>query len=486
MKKFLAILLAAMMLVGCGAASAPEAQGEALVEPESSAAQFDEEVDVLVVGAGGAGMCAAIEAKNAGVEKVLVIDKQEKLNSLTYLCEGILSGYEDQIAKKHDVHETAQHCFDQMMRSGKWRADPALTWITAEECGNLIDWLIDEVNVPFKDVCEVNPGYGPLALIHYVEGKGAGLRQPFLDKLEAIGVELRMSNRAVELIGNETHKEVIGAKVETADGVKTVKADAVVLCTGGYADSPEMIGRVNPGTEYMITMRPNGPSTGDGIILASEFGAMMHNMDRTIYGGGDYSSNPNRLNGMMMLDAKGARFKDERGHYAVSRDSYRVGMQSNGVDYYWVVGDAASTAASEGDQTAVEKNPNIIVADTLAELAEKTGMDAAVLEETVAAWNKGVEAGKDEAFDRNPETMAKLETAPYYAMKAGCRAGFTYGGIARNENGEVLNYRGTTIPGLYVGGEAAVAACDNGWTMSHAMTWGRIAGKSAAAYAMAH
>lgn len=469
MKKILTVALA-LMIFAC----APMAMAET---------QFDEEVDVLVVGAGGSGMCAAIEAKMAGAEKVLVIDKQEKLNSLTYLCEGILSGYEDQLAKKHDVHVTAEQCFDQMMNSGSWRADPELTWITAKECGNLIDWLIDEVHVPFKDVCEINPGYGPLPLIHYVEGKGAGLRQPFMDKLEELDVELRMNNRAVELVGNEDHKQVIGAKIETPDGVKTVKADAVVLCTGGYADSPEMIGRVNPGTEYMITMRAGGPSTGDGIIMASEFGAMMHNMDRTIYGGGDYNNSPYRMSGVLMLDAEGRRFKDERGHANLSRDAYRIGMQRTGTDYYWTIGDAASAAANESDAAAVEKNKNIIVADTLAELAEKTGMDQTVLEETVANWNSYCDEGADLEFERNPETFAKLETAPYYAMKSGCRAGFTYGGIARNEKGEVINYRGNAIPGLYVGGEAAVAACDNGWTASHAMTWGRIAGRSAGAYA---
>ena len=486
MKKFLAILLAALMLVGCGAGTAPESQAEAPAEAQSTGAQFDEEVDVLIIGAGGSGMTAAIEAKTAGAEKVLVIDKQEKtLNSITYLCEGILSGYETQLTKKLDIHFTAQNCYDEMMEKSGYILDPKLTMITAEQCGPLIDWLIDEVGVEFEETVDAIPFYGPNPLLHHVKGKGMGYREPFLNKLDELGVELRMNNKAVSLIGNEAHDEVIGANIVTPEGDKKIKADAVIICTGGYANSTEMIQRMNPRNLCLKTNRAEGPAQGEGMIMASEFGALLHNQDDAKYGLSDYSGNRYSFRGTIMVGNDGRRFRDEKGHFDLSPAAMRVGMNRAGVDFVWAVEDDAVMQASERDLQALAENENVIKADSIKELAEKAGIDAEKLQATVDTWNEYCDKGYDGEFSRNPATFQKIEKAPFYCVKLGAGVGMSFGGIARTEKGEVLKVNGNTIPGLYVAGEAAEAASANGWTCSHALTWGRIAGKNAAAYAMA-
>ncbi len=482
MKKFLAMMLATLMLVGCGASVADPAVNSA--EPTASSVKFDEEVDVLIIGAGGSGMTAAIEAKTAGAEKVVVLEKQETLNSITYLCEGILSGYETQLTKKQDIHYTAQDCYNEMMEKSGYILDPKLTMITAEQCGPLIDWLIDEIGVEFEEKVDAIPFYGPHELLHHVKGGGAGYRDPFTRKLEELDVELRFQNKAVELIGNEAHNEVIGAKIETPEGSKMIKADAVVLCTGGYANSTEMIQRMNPRNMCLKTNRPEGPATGDGMIMASEFGALLHNQDDAKYGLGDYSGNRNSFRGTIMVGNDGLRFRDEKGHFDLSPAAMRVGMNRAGVDFVWAIEDDAVMQASESDLKALEKNENVIKADSIAELAEKTGIDAENLQNTIDNWNSFCDKGVDEEFVRDPATMQKIDKAPYYALKLGAGVGMSFGGIARTEKGEVLKVNGNTIPGLYVAGEAAEAASANGWTCSHALTWGRIAGKNAAAYAM--
>ena len=482
MKKFLAIFATLIMLVsvmtGCAAGN---------TEQQTTANQvaFDEEVDVLIIGAGGSGMTAAIEAKTAGAEKVLVIDKQEEqLNSITYLCEGILSGYETQLTKKLDIHFTAQNCYDEMMAKSGYILDPKLTMITAEQCGPLIDWLIDEVGVEFEETVDAIPFYGPNPLLHHVKGGGAGYREPFLAKLEELGVELRMNHHATELIGNEAHNEVIGAKIETAEGMKNIKADSVILCTGGYANNTDMIQRMNPRNLCLKTNRPDGPAQGEGMIMASEFGALLHNQDDAKYGLSDYNGSRYSFRGTIMVGHDGLRFRDEKGHFDLSPAAMRVGMNRPGVDFVWAVEDDAAMQASESDLKALEKNENVIVANSIEELAEKTGITVENLVNTINNWNTYCDKGVDEEFTRNPATMKKIDKAPYYALKLGAGVGMSFGGIARNENGEVLKVNGNTIPGLYVAGEAAEAASANGWTCSHALTWGRIAGKNAAAYAM--
>lgn len=472
MKKILTLVLAAIMLVVCGAAVA-----------ESAA--FDEEVDVLVIGAGGSGMCAAIEAKTAGAEKVLVIDKQEeRLLSITYLCEGILSGYETQLTKKQDIHFTAEDCYNEMMEKSGYILDPKLTMITAEQCGPLIDWLIDEIGVEFEETVDAIPFYGPNPLLHHVKGGGAGYREPFLAKLEELDVELRMNHHATKLIGNEAHDEVIGAQIETPDGVKNIKADAVILCTGGYANSTEMIQRMNPRNRCLKTNRAEGPAQGEGMIMASEFGALLHNQDDAKYGLADYNGSRYSFRGTIMVGNDGRRFRDEKGHFDLSPTAMRVGMNRANVDFVWAIEDDAAMQASESDLKALEKNENVIVADSIEELAEKTGIAADTLVETINNWNSFCEKGVDEEFMRDAATMQKIEKAPYYALKMGAGVGMSFGGIARNEKGEVLKVNGNIIPGLYVAGEAAEAASANGWTCSHALTWGRIAGRNAGAYSL--
>ena len=473
MKKLFAVLAAATMLLsGCASNQAEAPAGPA----------WDEEVDVLIVGAGGSGMTAAIEAKTAGAEKVLVIEKQEALNGVTYLCEGILSGYETKLAKKYDVHYTAEDCYNQMMNSALYAIDPDLTWITAEQCGPLIDWLADEVGVPFKDEVDQQPFYGPNRLLHYVEGGGAGYREPFTNKLNELGVELRFNNKAVKLVGNDAHDEVIGAEVETPEGTKTIKADSVVLCTGGYANSTEMIQRMNP-RNRCLKANHEGGATGDAMIMASEFGALLHNQDEAKYGLSDMNGSSYTFRGTIQIGQDGKRFRDEKGHPNASRIGLHAAMNRSEVDYIWAFGDANHIASSEYNQKAVEKNKSVVSADTIEELAVKMEIDPATLQATVDAWNESCDLGFDKEHGRYV-AMDKIETAPYYALKLSPLVGMSYGGVVRNEKGEVIKVNGNTIPGLYVAGEAAEGANANGWTCSHALTWGRIAGKNAAAYAM--
>ena len=125
-------------------------------------------------------------------------------------------------------------------------------------------------------------------------------------------------------------------------------------------------------------------------------------------------------------------------------------------------------------------NMAFVVADTFEELAEKMGLDAAALSETLTNYNAYCDAGHDPEFGRLK--LAKLN-APYCAVRVTPCEIITYGGIARNENAEVIRADGAVIPGLYTAGEATASSAYMGFTISNAFTWGRIAGSGAAAFA---
>lgn len=452
-------------------------------ETQTSDADWDETVDVLVVGSGGAGLSAAVEASDAGAEKVLIIEKLAFMGGVTFMSQGIMSGYETQITKKLDIHCTAEQCYEQQMKETDYAIDPQLTWITSEQCGPSIDWLIDEIGVPFQDVVDASPVYGPLPLLHHTEGGGEAFREPFLNALEERDIELRLETKAVELIGDED-RNVIGVVAETPSGTIRIKADAVVLATGGYANNTDLMRRIHPQNNLFTGAGAPG-STGDAMILASEFGACIVNANNSQCYMRDYDNINSKIGTWTIyVGANGERFMDETlmvtTYNQTIMEAVNHRMHEDGTDYIWCVNDQT---AMDTYQPKRPEGLEFVTGDTIEELAANMGVDSDVLAATIDRWNEQVEAGADEDFGRTSR-MEKIETAPFYAVKSRPGSVITYGGVLRNEKAEVVKVNGDIIPGLYVAGEAAAAANANGWTVSHAITWGRIAGRNAGAYAV--
>lgn len=445
---------------------------------------WDEEVDVLIVGSGGAGLSAAVEAADAGAKRVLIIEKMGYMGGVTFMSQGIMSGYETQIAKALGIHCTADQCYEQQIRESEYTIQADLTRITADECGPSIDWLIDEIGVPFKDVVDASIVYGPLPLLHYTDGGGMAFKDPFLNALDQRGVELRLNTMAVKLVGDE-NRSVIGVIAETAEGELRIGAKAVVLATGGYANNTELIRRLHPQNDLYTGAGAPG-STGDAILMASEFGACIVNGDNVQCYMRDYDVITSKVGGWTIyVGANGKRFMNEKlitttDNKAIM-DAVKHRMHEDGVDYIWCINDQT---AMDLYKPARPDGYEYVTGETLEELADHMGVDAQTLTATIERWNAMAEQGVDEDFDRN-RSFDKIETAPFYAVKSRPGAVITYGGLLRNEKGEVVKVTGDIIPGLYVAGEAAAAANANGWTVSHAITWGRIAGRNAGAYAMA-
>ena len=467
-----------------------EALKTPVAEEAAEGRTIEKTVDVVVLGAGGAGVAAAIEAVDAGAS-VALLEKMPQIGGTTATSQGMIGAYESKFTKELGVHYTFEEMYGNLMSNASYRLDPELTAVTIEKSGETIDWMADRLGMNFYDVIV---GYGPLQMMHLVEGAGGAMKTAMETALAGSSVDLMLETRATEILMNEDGS-VKGVKATCGADTVIVYAKAVVVATGGYANNPELTARLDP--EKAGTWGIGFPgATGDGIIMASNVGAALtHTGDMMCvlkdyeimseHNGTSATANVSSFisrNNTVLLAANGKRFVDEKdiGYMTQKLNSPVFDqMHKDGLGYVWAISDKASLEA-KGVKRGLEME--FITADTFEELAAKMGLDEAAVVETLTNYNSYCETGHDPEFGRL--LLAKLE-APYCAVKVVPCEIITYGGIARNENAEVIRADGTVIEGLYTAGEASANSAYMGFTISNAFTWGRIAGNGAAAYALA-
>ena len=481
-----AALGGAALALGALAGCAP--QGD---KPTGSEGAWDAEVDLLVCGCGGAGMACAVEAKDNGVENVLIIEKGDQIGGTTAMSQGMIAGWDTQLQKSQGVELTYDAMYANLMNNASYHLDPALTKITVENSGKTIDWLIDRVGVKFTDQIDIY--YGPLQMMHNVDGAGGGFVTAFTACLDQLGVEIQKGTKLVEVLLDAEGKTE-GAVVEAKGKTQRIKARAIMIATGGYAYNAELAARFDP--EKAGTFGIGHPNCeGEGLVAASNAGALLSHTndmmcvvkDYTIMSEHDGTSASANLDGftnlpnMILVGADGKRFVDEGKKGVMSQDLNGPifdKIHRDGMGYVWEISDEATVAAAGGKVKRGEGLEYIKGADAT-ELAANMGVDAAALAETIEAYNAAVDSGVDREIGGFP--TAKLE-APFLAVPVVPCEIITYGGVARTEQGEVIRADGEVMPGLFVGGEASCNSAYMGFTLSNCFTWGRIGAQSAAAY----
>lgn len=450
----------------------------------------DTSADIVVIGGGGAGLSAAIEAADKGTEKIILLEKMLATGGTTATAQGMIAGYETKVQKAaNDEAISYEAMYNNLMNNALWKLDPALTKITVESSGKSIDWLVDRAEVEFQS--DVLVGYGPLKMMHVVDGFGPSLVQHLTETAETAGVEIRTESKAVEILMDE-NKNVSGVVVETADGTYTINTKAVIIATGGYSYNPELTAMLDP--EKAGTYGIGHPSnTGDGLIMASNVGAALTHTNHLMavlkdyeimkdYKGTSASANISKFIGqenLVLVGQDAKRFVDEKsGGYMTQLLNEPIfdQMHKEGAGFVWAISDQATIEAA---QIKRGENLEFITANTPEELAEKMNLDPAALKETIENYNVYAATGTDPEFKRT--TMAPL-TAPYVAVAVVPCEIITYGGIARNENSEVVRADNTVISGLYAAGEVSANSAYMGFTLSNAVTWGRIAGENASEF----
>ena len=503
------------------------------VEKTGSAEDSTVDADVVVVGAGGAGMTAAITAAAEG-KSVVILESQSMVGGNSVRATGGMNAgktvYQDEnefgesagvektlktAAEKYADNETITALaktvseqwaayqanptgyFDSVelmeldtMIGGKGINDPELVETLCANSADAIDWL-DEHGITLHNVSSF--GGASVKRIHRpvnAEGKTVSVGSYMIPLLEEnckkAGVQILLNTTANEIL-TDANGAAAGIKATGSTGeTVTVNAKAVVLTTGGFGANLDMVVKYKPELKGFMTTNAAGIQ-GQGIEMAEAIGAATVDMDQ-IQIHPTVEANTAALiteglrgDGAVLINAEGKRFIDEVG----PRDVVSAAEIAQTGSYSWLVVDQAMVDASSVIQGYIKKGYTVTGA-TYEELGKAMGVDAAAFAETMEKWNGYVEAKNDPDFGRT-SFANPLNTAPYYAVKVTAGVHHTMGGLKINANTEVLNEKGEVIPGLFAAGEVTGGVHGanrlGGNAVADFTVFGRIAGAAASDYA---
>ena len=503
------------------------------VEKDAAAEDSTVDADVVVVGAGGAGMTAAITAAAEG-KSVVILESQSMVGGNSVRATGGMNAgktvYQDEnefgesagvektlktAAEKYADNETITALaktvseqwaayqanptgyFDSVelmeldtMIGGKGINDPELVETLCANSADAIDWL-DEHGITLHNVSSF--GGASVKRIHRpvnAEGKTVSVGSymiPLLqENCEKAGVKMMLDTTATEIL-TDANGAAVGVKATGASGeTVTVNAKAVVLATGGFGANLDMVVKYKPELKGFMTTNAPGIQ-GQGIEMAQAIGAATVDMDQ-IQIHPTVEANTAALiteglrgDGAILINEEGQRFIDEVG----TRDVVSAAEIAQTGSYSWLVVDQAMADASSVIQGYIKKGYTV-TGETYEELGKAMGVDAAAFAETMEKWNGYVEAKNDPDFGRT-SFANPLNTAPYYAVKVTAGVHHTMGGLKINANTEVLNEKGEVIPGLFAAGEVTGGVHGanrlGGNAVADFTVFGRIAGAAASDYA---
>ena len=447
--------------VAAGAAAAAVAAlgASAAVADEAAVAGSH---DVIVLGAGGAGMCAAIAAKEAGAESVVVFESMAICGGNTsYSSSGMNAAY-TRYQKDAGIEDSVELFISDTVAHGLELSDvTSMAGASVARCHRPADKT----------------------------AVGANLVPALEAAVEAAGIEIVYETPARELVVSDG--AVCGVVVEDKDGnLATYEAKAVVLATGGFGHNFDMISMYRPDLAEFVTTNAPGVQ-GDGMAMAQAAGANLIQMDQiqihpTVFQEtGALIGEAVRGGGGILVNANGERFTNEMG----TRDVVSQAELAQPDGKVWVLYDQALFDANKVCAN-YENREMSVKGETLGDLCAALGLDEAALQATLDAYNAAVAAGGEgDPFGRTTGLKEPLETAPFYAIPCSPGIHHCMGGVYVDGDSQALTIRGEKVPGLYAAGEVTGGIHgDNrlgGNAVCDIVVMGINAGQKAAAAAMA-
>ena len=454
-------------------------------QTESTKTYKDGTCDIVVVGAGGAGLSAAVAAAETDENlKIVVLEKQGIIGGNTNYSTGGINAAGTDVQKLLGIEDSKQLFYDDTMQGGKYENIPSLVQNLVEHAPVTITWL-SGLGADLTDVGLM--GGSSVKRTHRPKGGtaiGPHLMKVLHDATSKKNIEIRTSNKVVGLL--TSGDAVTGVKVQNADGRNyTLKAKAVIIATGGFGANLAMVARLQPSLSGFATLNHPG-ATGDAFDWVTAIGgATIQMANIQIHPTAEAENHiliteAVRGNGAILVNHEGKRFVNEMD----TRDVVSAAILEQTSGEAFLIFDQAVRQSLASIETYANQHL-LKEGNTIEELAKVTSIPADVLNETMSRYAAQQKAGTDEDFGRTTTQMtAPLETAPYYAVRITPAIHHTMGGLSVNTETQVLKADGTPIPGLYAAGEVtgglhgANRLGGNG--VADIVVNGRLAGQAAA------
>lgn len=488
--------------IGTGATVLLGSMGNAFAATSRVPKKWDITTDVVIIGFGGAGAAAAIEAHDTGA-KVLILEKTPIAGGSTTLSGGIVYAAGTSVQKKAGITDSADGMYKYWMAVNNNLVEPEIARYLADNSADTIDWLI-KLGVEFKpealylsglevQFASVTP---PVKRGHLATGRGGAIMAALVKAVKERKIDVRYQVSAERLFLNPKG-EVIGVSAIRNGKKISIKARrGVMIASGGMTRSRELTKKYFPTHLEAVPVSGLGTS-GDGIRMAQKIGA-------TIVTGA--IDPPDALPGIeikkgslvkmlsyphffnkypsVMVNEKARRFMDETEYYMTSNP--RILKQKKAYIIFdkrgWAGGETIGYGFSKGLKEEVEAGA-IKSAQTIPELAKLAGLDADELAKTLDKYNKAAAAGSDEEFGKQ-KALLPLDNPPYYICTAGVSLVLFLAGLSHNVKSQVLGPYGEPIPRLYSAGETNwvfAAYPGSGAMLINCFLYGRVAGRNLAA-----
>ncbi len=478
----------------------PDAFAAIPVKKKVATKLIKDHADIIVVGAGGSGMSAAVRAESLGAN-VILIEKMPMIGGVTALNAGTLiaTGSRFQKESLKETKDSPELAAKDIFRVGKNRNDPLMVKQVTERVGGVVDWLVYDLKIPYGPAATQYPDHSANRQLG-VTGRSVNFLKLMREKFEHMGGKLMLETRAQELLRDKDGRVVGVRATDSAGNTVELSSKAVILASGGFGAVKSMLPKeMNQYVFYGLDSE-----TGDGYKMATAIGADTINMDlvkmypqgvETVPGHGlaatASSTDTMKKSGAIYVNRDGKRYVNELASLGELTDT--TVAQPGHIAY--IVMDAKAwkeyvnksledrlvpDEASLMKWTKIVNNghPVMAVADDLKKAAEVMGVNPEGLAATVKSWNDMVANGKDTQFGR--KIVGGLGDGPFYIVEQKVRYQTTLGGLRAGEGMRILDKNGKPIEGLY--GAGCVVGGANGADSMTAMmnSWAIVSGVIAA------